>query len=128
MSWTYRFFESKATKDVVSQLINSFNGLSKYQALTAKMGHSDVSNGKARGLVFYEEHASIKSIPGAPGKPWLSTLKAVSAGSSYETAAEEICAHLNGLTPEQASLALFSMSDISGYTCHMGLIYPTSVK
>jgi hypothetical protein len=128
MAWTYQFFVSKSTQDVVNELANALNGLGKYQALTAKMGHSDIVDGKSRGLLLYNDTPTIKTIPGLPTGPWHTERQSGSEGSFYEKGAKKLCEHLDSLTEEQAALALFSMSDLSRYSCHMGIIYPSGFK
>jgi hypothetical protein len=128
MAWTYEFFtDSSSAAHVIGGMLNHLNQLSHEESATAKVGHTDVKQGSARGAVIYNNNAHTPPAYNLTG-PWRQRTWTFSDGSEYGNYLQEVCNLLNGegerpLTETEAAYAKFSMSDYSEGTCHMALFW-----
>ncbi|RYZ44012.1 MAG: hypothetical protein EOO71_01265 [Myxococcaceae bacterium] len=124
MSWAFEFFSEKSAIYPIKSMEKTIEGLTSDEAAGAKLGHSDVQKGQARGTVIFNK--SAQAFPGHDLKgPWKHQHWEADKASDakYKQLLTQVCDFLDDLTEVEAAYAKFSVSDYKEGKCLMVIFW-----
>lgn len=124
MGWEFAFFSDTNSEIVITDLQNKLRLLNTYEAVRAKIGHSDLSEGRSRGAVLFLKGAGELppyDLKGSFQYKYVET--EANDDNRYKELLTQLCKQLDDLSEAEAAYAKFSVSSYKEGTCQMVLFW-----